>query len=282
MTLAFQCIRCGSKLVAKTHERKQPQHCAKCNEKFWLEGKYLRTDFDRILFENFKKDFLKNKALNNNAYISYQVFPEGSLSLSSREDVQRFNDFIKTSYTGNSFLDVGCGILQLPGYLEFTRDIESTIVGLDPIDRKDFKGVRIVGVSEYIPLIDHCVDNVIFATSLDHVVDLSKTIRETKRVLKKNGKVFLWMSDKSMTIKEKFLSWYNRRKKSLFQGYDVDIYWVYENYAVFEVPRGGADPFHSYFETPHETSKLFGKYGFEVSLTKVYSKNEVFLSYQSE
>lgn len=189
--------------VCKTSlENLSKQECRSCKLPYEYQNNRFSYNFDELLFHNFKKQFLLNKVLNNNGYLSYQFLQEGSLSLPEREDVQRFKQYIldHSAIEGSealSILDVGCGLLEVPGYLDFKNRAQHTFFGIEPIKESCFFGNLITGCSEYMPLASNSIDVVIYATSLDHVCSLDQSISETFRVLKNNGKVILWVSDQS-------------------------------------------------------------------------------------
>jgi SAM-dependent methyltransferase len=84
-------------------------------------------------------------------------------------------------------LDVGCddpvlGTLLLPE--------GSHYVGLDPFCSRS-EPFRVVGVGEFLPFGDGTFDNVLFNTSLDHIMDWHQAIDEAVRVLKPGGSVYI-------------------------------------------------------------------------------------------
>lgn len=80
-------------------------------------------------------------------------------------------------------LDVGCDDASIGASL-FSR--ECKYVGLDPFS-KAATTFRVVGVGEFLPFLNESVDNVIFNTSLDHILDYHQAIDEAFRVLKPGG-----------------------------------------------------------------------------------------------
>jgi len=84
-------------------------------------------------------------------------------------------------------LDVGCDDPELGASL-FTESV--SYVGLDPFCVRP-KPFRIIGVGEFLPFKDESVDNVIFNTSLDHILDWRRAISEAKRVLKKGASLYI-------------------------------------------------------------------------------------------
>ena len=261
---AYRCISCGAPIpLTSTGD----VTCDQCGEPYFAADGYLRTYFDPKLFAEFKKDFLLNKVLNNNGHIGYQFLQEGSLSLPDRPEVIRFRQFVEDHLHGTRVLDIGCGVMALPGYLALPNRSTLELIGLDPIDDNSFEGTRLVAVSEYIPLHDHTIDSVIFATSLDHVCNMKRTLEEVRRVLVPGGTVIVWMSDRGSPLIERVKNWLRARRDSWRKGYDVGKYYVYRNYpnwTVLGVPPGGVDPFHSYFETPEMIERIFRRAGFRL------------------
>ena len=89
-------------------------------------------------------------------------------------------------------LDVGCGIrpdLAYATYLENT-----TFIGIDPFIEYKRNFEFIGGVGEQLPFKSNKFNHVIFATSLDHVVNPLAVLIEARRVLDKNGKLSIWSS----------------------------------------------------------------------------------------
>jgi SAM-dependent methyltransferase len=239
----------------------------------------LKTESDKHLFRMYGKKYLLNKVLNNNGLVSYSQLPEGSVSLPDRADVTRFREFIRSEVDEGTLLDVGCGPLPLPGYLNFPDKSRYCFIGIDPIDGSGFDGYRIIGASELLPIQDGSVDAVIFGTSLDHVCDLSRSIEESRRVIKETGRILVWMSDCSRPLAERIRTWLKDMRRSLRLGYPVRRYWVYPNFTVLEVPRGAVDPFHSYFETPEMIIREFERAGCRLVRHETLSKVENFLSF---
>lgn len=275
--MIYICINCKKNIDLKFTGNEQ---CKSCGELFETSKNYLKTFPDRLLFRDYKKRYLENKVLNNNAILSYQHLPEGSVSLESRKDVQRFSLFLSENIRGENVLDLGCGIMQMPGYFASVHAKNYKFYGLDPLDSPDFFGTRIVGASEYLPFANNTMDNVIYATSLDHVVNIDASLRETTRVLSSDGRVVLWISDRSKTIKERLRNFLATTRASFRKGYNVNKYFVYDNYTVLGVPRGAVDPFHSFNESPKIIEKYFKRNNFSIINKKVFSKNEIFYSFR--
>jgi len=213
-----------------------------------------------MLLNNFPKDFLLNKTLNTNGHLSYYLLPQGSLSLADREDVKSFGAYIEEKYKQGEIVDIGCGIMEVPGYLINIKKPYNTFYGLDPIPDIKFEGVKVIGCCEYMPFQDESIDTLIYATSLDHVCNLKQTFKESYRVLKKNGKVIIW-------------HWYNNtpmlnllRKIMLF-AMPKKRYYPYDNGVSFVVPSGAIDPYHKEYISPAKMERIAKSAGFTLEDT---------------
>lgn len=290
----YKCVQCGRVLVIPS-QGQGSLSCPDCGYIYIYAKNYLKYDGDRLLLKYFKKRYLLNKVLNNNGLLSYHFIKEGSLSLSEREDVLNFKRYISFYISRGKILDVGCGILELPGYLDFEEKENFEFYGIDPIDNNSFRGIRVTGCAEFMPFLDNSLDAVIFATSLDHVCSFERTIRETYRVLSEGGKAIVWMSDRSTSFFERLKNmeelFLNRlRLRFGFQtnkfiphpncNVRVNNFVIYPNYTVFYVPLGAADPFHFHFDSPRSTIKLFRKSKFAFVDIQSNNKNEIFLCFE--
>lgn len=274
----YICPKCKSSIEL------QSLQCNSCGLEFKYNNSHFVYNYDRLLFDKYKNRFLRNKSLNNNGLISYLLLEEGSLSLENREDVRKFRSFIETQLEKDKkykILDIGCGLMELPGYLSFEQIKNVELLGLEPIESSKFKGELITGCSEFIPLEEDSVDVVIFATSIDHVCSIKDSINEVKRVLKKDGKVFVWMSNNEKNVLAKLKSFIKIVFDYVKYGYRTDKYRVFNDYkVVLEVPKGGVDPFHSFFESPKIIEEKFKKSGFGMTKQTINNKDEVFLTFE--
>jgi len=232
--------------------------CRSCNFQYKYAPRYLGYDFDSLLFKRFGKKYLLNKVLNNNAYLSYLFLKEGSISLPQRQDVIHFREFILSHINSGRLLDVGCGLLEVPGYLDFEDKSKFEFFGIDPIEDRSFRGMRIVGCSEFMPFEDEQFDALIFATSLDHVCSLEYTISESYRILVDGGKVLIWMSDHQKSLLGWSRSWLRRKLINLKKGYRTDKFVTYPSRIVLYRPHGAVDPFHAFLERPRAVISLMG------------------------
>lgn len=205
--------------------------------------------------------------LQDNAYRSYKLFPEKSISLGYREDVKAFEQFLKSTLVGTSILDVGCGELGIPGYLPLGYDL----YGIDPLPSaytgRLFR--RITGIAEELPFNDATFDNVIFCASLDHVFDTKKALAEAHRVLRLGGRLIIRMA--SPNFKERL----KQRLRLIFSNRYLRI-----DNAVFYTPPGAYDAFHEKMYSPKKIIKLAK--GFRLIKQWQYDDTEIFLSLRKE
>jgi SAM-dependent methyltransferase len=290
----YKCVQCGARLIIPP-TGEGGLACSDCGFAYAYSKNYLKYDFDSLLFRQFKKKYLLNKVLNNNGFLAYHFLREGSLSLSWREDVSHFKEYILSQISHGKILDVGCGILDLPGYLDFEKKEEFEFYGIDPIDDKSFKGVRITGCAEFMPFQDNLFDGLIFATSLDHICSVERTIWEAYRVLSEKGKVIIWMADQSLTwperLRAKVMSLLEHIRKPSSPWIDVfnispstflrvNNFAIYPNLTVLCIPKGAVDPFHASYESPRKIIEFMKRARFTLFDKQYPQKNQVFLCFR--
>jgi SAM-dependent methyltransferase len=293
------CPRCKTPLPAASAGECA---CPQCGLGIRISDASLACDFLALLRAAFPRRYRLYKALCNNGAISYQELAAGSLSLPERKDVAEFGAFLGRHAGGaDRVLDIGCGPLPVPGYLQELHAAGARLLGLD-VYPTEFRGFRITGCAEFLPLPDGGVDVVVFATSLDHVCDLDATLREVRRVLPAGGRCCVWMSDRKPYWKQ-FL-FHDRSERSFLRRLCIDLpkqvaanlrdgrrlgygifhyftrgrYWDYDNGSVFYCPPGAVDPFHSFFESPAEVTSLAARHGLDLTERKNGS-NGVFLAF---
>ena len=84
-------------------------------------------------------------------------------------------------------LDIGCED-PMTSKLMFPEDVQ--YIGLDPVS-SDPSRFRLIGISEFLPLRDSCMDAICFMTSLDHLLDYHRALDEATRVLKPGGSLYI-------------------------------------------------------------------------------------------
>lgn len=147
--------------------------------------------------------------LENNQIVSYRMAPEQNLSVVEGNEVNEFAAFCKFK---GLVLDVGCGPQPWPAYFG-SSSMEVDFIGVDPLAGDvDADYVKLRAFGEYLPFQKNVFDHVIFATSLDHMVDPFVPIAEAKRVCKPGGQVNIWIHEKKPEEPrpERSPEWYER------------------------------------------------------------------------
>ncbi len=278
MNNIYQCVNCSAKIDFEANNKTNLQ-CSSCGFEYKVDNKFIGYDFDTLLKKNYHRAWLLWKALNNNGELAYRYLIDTSLSVPDREDVKSFGNFISKYINKGSLIDIGCGLLELPGYLEFSKKFDINLYGLDPIGSSEFIGTRIHGCSEFLPIADETFDMVVFATSMDHVCSLSATLAESKRVLKRGGYVVIWMGDTTLSFKQRLSLIKHKILKALKTGYRSLRYYEYPGNIVFYSPPGAIDPFHSYYDSPGLVKKEMKRAGFNFIEMLNNGKNEIFLCF---
>lgn len=122
---------------------------------------------------------------------AYAEHPGLNCSVDGHELAELFGVFVKAHLRG-AVLDVGCGPQAVPVYL---RDYPvERIAGLDPIAPPSPHPFQYWhGFAEHMPWPDRSFKCAIAATSLDHVLILTKALKEIGRVLDDDGYFVLWV-----------------------------------------------------------------------------------------
>lgn len=114
-----------------------------------------------------------------------------STSVPYQRHLFRMKEFLKVCC--GTVLDVGCDNVDISASL---LSEECRYIGLDPFSSSK-SNFRVIGVGEFLPIRDESVDNVVFNTSLDHILDYNTAIDEAFRVLKPGGRInistFAWL-----------------------------------------------------------------------------------------
>jgi len=181
------CPVCHVKLPLAELRLNNVSTCSNCK----YEYHYSDGAFD-LIPRPFPSDDIQRKAdlwekLQENGLISYTIEPENNLSVGARKDSRVFGAFCELD---GVVLDVGCGPQVFPTYAE---GFKGRFVGIDPIRGEAKRNFDFaVAVGEYLPFQDQTFNQVIFAGSLDHVLNQEQVFEEVKRVLKPGGIINIW------------------------------------------------------------------------------------------
>ena len=184
------CAGCLGELAGQSDERIGAHyHCDQCGAIYPLRNGVI--DFcDVRAFDGLPEDLLAAWHITQlHSLPLYEDNRRDSCSHAGRADVQAFRDFMDLD--GKDVLDIGSGSFTLPGYVE--GENYRRFVGLDPIPAKAAPAFEFYcGMAELLPFEDESFDVVIAATSIDHVLDLERSLREIHRVLRPGGKFYFW------------------------------------------------------------------------------------------
>lgn len=153
-------------------------------------------DFDQVLARaerDFPNVYPEWRSRLDTMKAAFDITKEGNAANSADVYSRLFRAFVMRHASG-AVLDVGCGPFGVPFYLQgYPKSLLSGVEPLSHQQDREFKCVE--GISEYLPWKDGAFDTVTSATSLDHCLSLDKSIDEMKRVLKREGKILLWIGD---------------------------------------------------------------------------------------
>lgn len=126
----------------------------------------------------------------DNAIAHYTSDMAASCSTWDNRFAVAFRDYLSLFAQGN-LLDIGCGTQEIPVYLEgYPTDLLRGLEPREPATEAAFE-IR-MGVNEFLPWSDASFQTVCNATSLDHVIDIEKSIDESARVLGEGGRFVIW------------------------------------------------------------------------------------------
>ena len=141
--------------------------------------------FDKRIFDLWED-------LQKREYSAQKKSPVGVFSVESCESANMVGDILREQLHGEC-LDIGCGLLPLPAYMKNQPNIK--FIGIDPFEDKIEREFDFVaGVGEHLPFNDMAFDGVLFASTIDHMIDPSTAFAEAYRVLKNGGKLFVWFN----------------------------------------------------------------------------------------
>lgn len=165
---------------------------------------YQKIDYSSPLWKTWLQ-------LQDNGVKSYINDPSNNLSVGVRPECIKFMDFCQFN---GLVLDVGCGPQSWPAYFSIDQNVE--YIGVDPIivDPSE-KYLKIKSLAEHLPFQKRSFNNVIFATSLDHIVNPVDALIEAKRVCKEGGSINIWIGEKDDNAPKPSVTneWYRVLKK---------------------------------------------------------------------
>jgi len=183
---------------------------------------FLSSSLNLISFRNETgKEKLWNE-LQESEFKASQEEPTLSFSVDENYSSNEVSDFIKKSLFDGTCLDIGCGVMPVPSYMKGTSSVE--FMGIDPyFGDYERKFPFVQGISELLPFEDNCFNGILFATSLDHVLNPIKTLEESFRVLKNQGIIFIWYFDRKIDFR--YIFW----KMGIRKKVDIHHIWCFRD-----------------------------------------------------
>jgi len=150
-------------------------------------------------------------------------YPESRIVYSSKEGKLR-EKVIRTLLASSTdlTLDVGCNDGHYKPYIKRYVGLDIALPCL-----KRFKGARIWGLAELLPFRRSVFDRILMSEVLEHVENRSSILRESSRVLKRNGKMIVSTPHGSHPFNVCFfsvLSRYGVRRRPYVHGMFDEIY----------------------------------------------------------
>lgn len=204
--------------------------------------------------------------LQKNGEISYSLAPD--LNLTKDEIVlAQMAEFMAI---GTDILDIGCGPQKdLPEYIPIEK--LAGFVGLDPLVGEQPRQFEFIhGIAELLPFSSVSFDSIIFCNSLDHMLDFEKCLKESSRVARAGGRIYILMDDVVDKVEGSgFLSIIRKGINQFTVMYRLKGLAAAVRYALtiskLEIPEGAMDYFHSYFPGKQEVVDVMN----ELGVTKV-------------
>ena len=119
---------------------------------------------------------------------TYEMAPQLNLANGEDDEPVKFAGFLQAN---GLTLDVGCGPQAMkPAYISDAAELD--YIGMDPLPGHQPKTFPFIqGIGEALPFPDASFDNIIFHSSLDHMLDFRIALREAQRILKTGGQVII-------------------------------------------------------------------------------------------
>ncbi len=198
--------------------------------------------------------------LQENFAAAANAVPEDSLSVTERPDAEAFARFCDLS---GVVLDVGCGPQRLPTYALVDK---CRFIGVDPLAGEPERAFEFVqGLGEYLPFRDECFDQVLFATSLDHMLVPRRALAEALRVLAPGGAINVWFGELDRPPQGGAVRRARHRVGAVIDRIRTEQPQEPEYLAALERPQGAIDKFHVAQPGEREIAGWFADLGLELS-----------------
>lgn len=181
------CPVCHNELPLNEVKNDEPIKCSQCESSYsFSAGVYNMTPLP-VPDDDLRSKWDTWEKLQDNGLVSYTTAPEFNLSVGDREDAQAFKAFAGAS---GLILDIGCGPQIRPSYMPESGEV----IGMDPLIGQQPRGFSFLqGIGEYLPFPDETFDHILYASSLDHIINPKRSLAEAKRCLKSGGRINIWI-----------------------------------------------------------------------------------------
>jgi SAM-dependent methyltransferase len=181
------CPVCHNGLPLNEPNNDKPVKCTQCERSYSSStGVYNMTPLP-LPDDDLRSKWDTWQKLQDNGLLSYTTAPEFNLSIGNREDAQAFKAFSRVS---GLILDVGCGPQTRPSYLPESGEV----VGMDPLRGQQPRAFSFLqGIGEYLPFRNDTFDHILYASSLDHIINPKRSLAEAARCLMPGGDINLWI-----------------------------------------------------------------------------------------
>ena len=245
------CPVCHSDLSLDSNDGERAVRCPGCKRCYSLNGGVYNMTPVPPADELLRSKWDAWQKLQDNGLLSYTAAPEFNLSVGLREDALAFRSFCQPS---GLILDIGCGPQAYSSYLPEVGEV----VGIDPLAGCQPRGFAFVqGIGEYLPFRDETFDQILYASSLDHIMNPRRSLAEAVRCVKRGGKISLWIdgladddSTNNQSAAQRYRTLATKGFKSLSRhswlkkiGLRRTVAYVV-SVAKMKVPEGASDCFH--------------------------------------
>jgi len=162
-------------------------------------------------------------------YETYRESPVGVFSIDDFQPAEGLSTILFQLCRNENCLDIGCGVLEKPKYMVPTVGDETIqFFGIDPFFGETERAFPFTqAIAENIPFKDKSFDNVLFSSSIDHVINPLISLNEASRVLKDDGTLFIWNGIRNFNLL--YLKWkmrispkkYNKHHQWAFTNKDL-------------------------------------------------------------
>jgi SAM-dependent methyltransferase len=166
-------------------------------------------------------------------------YQEGDKGVFSQEDeiTGYIGDIIAQAGEGLC-LDVGCGVLPLPGYMAASSS-QVQWIGIDPFfgdAARHFPFAQALG--EYLPFRDDAFDGVLYGSTIYHQMDPIQSLARTRRAMKPNGRLYIWYEPRK--IDGRYILWRARQALGLPCNFSQSYRWAFTRKSLLTLlKRGG-------------------------------------------